>query len=231
MNVLLFILAAVVLGYAVYAVIPTYWCKWCSRMPIKTIAGAHRIVLSFDDGPDPRYTGRLLDLLRENGVHACFFLVAARAERHPALVDRMLAEGHQIALHAYEHKNAWCKTPGYVRRDFEKSLAVFEKYGWPLAFYRPPWGMVNLANLYYCRKHGLRFTLWSVMAEDWSRHSTSQTICEKLAKRVKSGSIICLHDAGGDAGAPENTLQALATALPALVKAGYTFQKLEEETL
>ena len=109
--------------YSWYCVVPSFYQKWVSRKAIRRIPRPEgkEIVLTFDDGPDPRYTPKVLDVLKKYGISAHFFVVAERAKENPDLIRRMLEEGHEVGLHAYAHKNAWLVTPGYVKRDFAKS--------------------------------------------------------------------------------------------------------------
>ena len=211
-----------------YDVIPTYWMRWFQKGVFKHGEPCRRIYLTFDDGPDPRYTPRLLDLLQKYQVPACFFLVAKRAQANPDLVQRMLQEGHQIGFHSLDHVNAWIKTPQRTALDFQQGLKLMAQQGWHITRYRPPWGMINASSFGQIRHNHLQIVLWNVMAEDWRGSSNAQEIARKLMKRVKPGSVICLHDAGGDEGAPEHTLAALELAIPQLQEKGFQFARLGE---
>ena len=220
------LLAGVIL-FSVYAVIPTYYNKKIHPNLIRHAQGKDTIMLTFDDGPDERYTGKLLDILKENGIKATFFVVADNVRKYPQMVDRMMEEGHCIGIHSYCHKNAWLKTPREEKRDFENSIDLLESYNWKTPFYRPPWGHTNLLSMYYAKKHGFQVMLWSVMAQDWSSKSSKETIIKKLLERTREHSIICLHDAGENSGgakdAPLNTIEALKTVIPILKQKGYRF--------
>ena len=93
--------------------------------------------------------------------------------------------------------------------------------------YRAPWGHLNLYTLALAKKHGMKVLLWTVMAQDWEADSSSERVLERLRGRVKSGSVICLHDSGcGKAateGAPSHMLEALRTFLPEMLGEGWTF--------
>lgn len=216
--------AAVFCGYAV---IPTYYNKKINSDIIRQTEGENAVMLTFDDGPDERYTGKVLDVLKENSVKATFFIVADQMLKSPQLVERMLEEGHCIGIHSYAHRNAWLKTPWQEKRDFENSVDLLKSYNWQTPFYRPPWGHTNLFSMYYAKKHGFRVVLWSVMAQDWKKTSSKETIIKKLLARTKEHSIICLHDAGehsgGAKGAPLRTIEALKTVIPILKQKGYRF--------
>lgn len=220
--------AAAVLLSAGYSVIPTYYNKLLNPHVIRRVGEPDSIALTFDDGPDPRYTPRLLDLLREQEVKATFFIVAKKAQKHPELVQRMLDEGHEIGLHSYEHGNGMLRGYSYTREDFEKSLAIMRKNRWKVRYFRPPWGHTNLFTLHFAKKHGLIPVIWSVMAQDWKGDTTVLEIARKLIQRVKAGSVICLHDSGGAEGAPERTLLALEKVIPYLKQQGYHFVGLEQ---
>lgn len=225
--ILVWILLVPAVLFAVYAVIPTYYNKKINPNIVRHAQGKDTIMLTFDDGPDDRYTGKLLDVLKENGIKATFFVVADNVMKCPWLIERMIEEGHCIGMHSYCHKNAWLKTPWQEKQDFKNSLALLESYHWKTPFYRPPWGHTNLLSMHYAKKHGFQMILWSVMAEDWSRKSSKETIIKKLLKRTEEHSVICLHDAGensgGAKGAPLNTIEALKTVIPILKQKGYRF--------
>lgn len=215
-----------------YSYLPTLWHKYTDRSVVTQVSGKKQIALTFDDGPDERYTGRLLDLLSEQGISATFFVVAENALQHPDLVERMRKEGHRIGIHSYRHQNAWLLSPQHMRQDIEKSVQAMEHLGITVTDYRPPWGHLNWVTAAAAKKWGLTIVLWTVMAQDWQKKATAQTIVQKLRSRVNEGDIICLHDAGersgGAPGGPEKTLAALRQVIPEFLKAGYTFVQVRE---
>ncbi|WMT41962.1 polysaccharide deacetylase family protein [Paenibacillus sp. D2_2] len=100
------------------------------------------IAFTFDDGPDPRYTPKLLDLLRDRGVKATFFVLGSKAEKYPELVKRMHEEGHQIGIHNYTHMLNWIMSPrNILRKHVERSADIIQRItGERPTYYRPPWG-------------------------------------------------------------------------------------------
>lgn len=186
-----------------------------------------RIFLTFDDGPSAEYTGKLLDLLLSYGIHASFFVVASFAAQNPTLIERMRREGHLICLHSYSHKNHLLMPPAYVRSDFKRSLSILREMNLPVHYFRPPWGHMARTDLREMKEMNLSPVLWDVMAEDWRSHTTAQIIAGKLLRRVKGGSIICLHDGRGRNRAPARTIEALKTVLPVLLENGYTFDTVD----
>lgn len=191
------------------------------------------LALTFDDGPDIRYTPLLLDLLKHENIHATFFVVGRQASAHPELVHRMLSEGHTVGAHTMAHKNMLLCTPSYIRDDFRASIRLHrELTGDALHFFRPPWGISSPISNKYIKKYGITRVLWDVMAEDWEANTTSGIIASKLKDRVFDGAVVCLHDAGEDTGgakgAPLRTIDALIHTIPWLKAQGYQFLTMNE---
>lgn len=222
------VLRIAAVSFAGYGLLPSGGCKRARR-----VARAHRaceekrLYLTFDDGPDPRYTERLLDLLARYDVHASFFVVARQAQAQPELIRRMRREGHFVGLHSLEHRSSLMNAPGYEVKALAESTAIFARLGLEITAYRPPWGHSNLALLQQLRQRGIRLVLWDVMAEDWQACATAAGIAEKLLLRTRGGDIICLHDSHGAPGAPERTIQALEIVIPQLLARGYVFETVD----
>lgn len=185
------------------------------------------LYLTFDDGPHPVYTARLLDLLGKYQIKAAFFVVAKTAGEHPDLIKRMAEEGHTIGLHSYEHRSAMVQTPGYTAMDFRKSIKTMERLSVRPSLYRPPWGHVNWFTLREIKRYGLKKVLWDVMAQDWEGDSDAQEMQYKLLKKAGPGSIICLHDGRGENHAPQRMIEALEKTIPIWLEEGYNFEALK----
>ncbi|TCL62024.1 peptidoglycan/xylan/chitin deacetylase (PgdA/CDA1 family) [Hydrogenispora ethanolica] len=188
-----------------------------------------RLCLTFDDGPNPEVTPRVLDTLKELRIRAVFFLVGAKARQHPELVRRMLAEGHEVGLHTLEHRHAYWMFRRQSRRAVEEGARwITAITGRPLRWFRPPWGACNLFQWLTVRRMGLRLVLWSANAQDWRAATGRAGILRRLRQRVKPGAVVVLHDGGGEAGAPLNTLQALPEFIRYYLEEGWRFVTLEE---
>jgi len=176
-------------------------------------SGARSIALTFDDGPDPRWTPRVAELLAARGVRATFFLVGQRAEASPSSVRALVDAGHEVASHGWSHRSLWLCGP---RRTADEVLRaqdhLTELSGAAPRLFRPPWGMVNAALFGVLRGAGLRCVLWSIQPEGL-RPRPPGAQAEHVLARAHPGAIVDLHDAEGVAGAPER----LATALPAMI--------------
>lgn len=210
--------------------ITDWWVRFISRKAINKESGTGgKVCLTFDDGPDQRYTPEVLNILKKYKVPALFFLVGAKAERFPDLVKRIEAEGHQIGSHTYFHRHAYLLSPWKSLKTITKGVqaleAIIKK---PIVWFRPPWGVLNFFQYLWVRRLGLRIVLWNSSARDWLKKTGASGIMKLLLPKVKPNSIILLHDAGGEPGAPANTIAALPGIIEKLRAAGYTFVTPEE---
>ena len=210
--------------------ITDWWVRFVSRKAIKKESGTvGKVCLTFDDGPDERYTPEVLNILKKYQVPAVFFLVGAKAERFPDLVKRIEAEGHQIGSHTYYHRHAYLLSPWKSLKTIAKGIqaleAIIKK---PIVWFRPPWGALNLFQYLWLRRLGLRIVLWNVSARDWLKKTGASGIIKLLLPKIRPHSIILLHDSGGEPGAPVNTIAALSNIIEKLRAEGYTFVTAEE---
>jgi peptidoglycan/xylan/chitin deacetylase (PgdA/CDA1 family) len=166
--------------------------------PIGSIKGASRasdgVALTFDDGPDPEVTPRLLDLLRERGVQSTFFILTDKAAAQRALVDRMVAEGHEIGLHCDRHDRLTAlPTPEVRRRVAAARDRLAELIGGPVTLFRPPFGSQSLATYFVARSLGLDVVVWGPYAEDWLERPAADA-ARKALDGSRGGDILLLHD-------------------------------------
>lgn len=191
-----------------------------------------QVAFTFDDGPHPEYTPRLLDLLKLHQVKATFFVLGAQAEQYPELIRRMDREGHQIGIHNYVHTSNWLMLPGTIRHGhLERTADIVESIiGSRPNHYRPPWGLINVFDFLRLRQY--RIVLWSIMGHDWSRERCQTSLRSTLLDRMKDGSIILLHDSGdtlgADGNAPHYMLQALEEVLLQLKTRNLRCVRLDE---
>jgi peptidoglycan/xylan/chitin deacetylase (PgdA/CDA1 family) len=208
----------------VYAVLPNLYFRFFSSNVTKKISMKdNSIALTFDDGPDPKYTPLLLDLLRKNDVKCTFFVLAEKAVQYPDLIKRISDEGHNIGLHSFRHMNELLRFPKQTKRDLYNAVKIMNDLGIKIKFFRPPWGIFNPATYHYAKLNHFIIILWSIHAMDWSRYVTVDSIKRRLLKKVQPGDIILLHDGRGAKDAPKKTIHALETVLPDLKKKGYKF--------
>jgi peptidoglycan/xylan/chitin deacetylase (PgdA/CDA1 family) len=178
----------------------------------RTASGAG-YALTFDDGPHPRGTPAVLEVLAQAGVRATFFLVGEQVVRSPALASELVAAGHGVGLHCHRHRNLLRLAPRQVREDLARAQAVIEEAtGCSPALYRPPYGVPNAAALALAHRRGWRTLLWSHWGRDWEASATPDSIAALVTRGATEGSVLLLHDAD-DYSAP-GSWRRTAAALP-----------------
>lgn len=178
-----------------------------------------KVALTFDDGPNPDYTGMLLDGLKERGVRATFFVLGSEVELYPQLVRRASKEGHLIGVHAYKHVNLRQLGDAEAVEQIDRTNgAIYRATGQYASYIRPPYG---------CWKEDLDYevqmveVLWDIDPRDWATTS-SDLVVQRVLKEVEEDSIILLHDAS------ESSVRAALTIIDTLREQGYTFVTVEE---
>ncbi len=148
--------------------------------------------LTFDDGPDPEATPRLLDVLGAHGARATFFVVGEAAARHLAIVERVAREGHALANHSWDHPSFPLLSSAERRRQIERCAAALAPRGERL--FRPPWGHQSLGSRWDAARAGHAVVAWSAMAEDWL-DDPAEVLAARVRPRLAAGAIVLLHDA------------------------------------
>jgi peptidoglycan-N-acetylglucosamine deacetylase len=175
------------------------------------------VSITFDDGPHPQGTPAVLEILREAGAPATFFLAGEQVERRPALAAEIVAAGHRVELHCHRHRNQLRLTPRMLLEDAERARAAIEAAsGQEIADYRPPYGIFSAAGLRAVRSRGWRPLLWSRWGRDWSRRATPDSIARRASAGARAGDILLLHDADYYS-APGSWIRTVA-ALPAILE-------------
>jgi peptidoglycan/xylan/chitin deacetylase (PgdA/CDA1 family) len=184
--------------------------------------------ITFDDGPNPVTTPRILDVLERDGVHATFFVLGRHADRWPALVKRMADDGHQLGNHGYYHRKLHRRTPGYVRDDLTRGADAIERAcGVRPRHFRAPHGFRNPWVTPIARSMGERTIGWSLGVWDSARPGADEIVRRTLAG-MRAGSILLLHDGDGyDAdGDRTQTAEALPGIIGGLRTRGFRFVTL-----
>jgi peptidoglycan/xylan/chitin deacetylase (PgdA/CDA1 family) len=159
--------------------------------------GARGVALTFDDGPSPEHTPRVLELLDRAKVRATFFVIGHKAERHPELVRAIAARGHAIGVHGHAHARLFSLwSYGAVRADLERATAALEAItGERPALFRPPIGHTNPRIAKAARELELEIVGWSVRALDGLARAKSDEVARRVARGLDDGAIVLLHDA------------------------------------
>jgi peptidoglycan/xylan/chitin deacetylase (PgdA/CDA1 family) len=187
-------------------------------------AGSGKVVyLTFDDGPTPTWTPRVLDLLARYRARATFFVVGRSAATWPGLVRRAYVAGHGIGNHTWSHRRlTGLRDAGLTAEVGATSAVIGRATGARPRCLRPPYGTVDAASAYRARALGLRLTMWDVDPYDWRRPGAG-VIAGRVLSRVRSGDVVLLHDGGGDR---SQTVAALQQVLASLSARGYRFRAL-----
>jgi peptidoglycan/xylan/chitin deacetylase (PgdA/CDA1 family) len=170
---------------------------------VKTLA------LTFDDGPDDRITPRLLDLLADRGATATFFPIAPRAAARPALLRRMLSEGHTVGLHCDEHVRHSARTAAWGRADTCRGLARLRELGARPILWRTPWGVTADWTATVAREQGLGLVGWTVDTHDWRGDSATEMLAATRTQ-LTAGSIVLAHDGLGPGARRPDAAETLA---------------------
>ncbi len=188
--------------------------------PQRVAVATKYVILTFDDGPSPQYTPKVLALLRQYGVKATFFELGQNVARYPAITRRVHAAGHSVQNHTWSHTDlrrmSWAKFRSEV---LTTDRVIRAQTGITPHCLRPPYGGANALTYRRAASLGKKVRLWTVDPADWSRPGTS-TIVRRVLSKVRNGSVILLHDGGGNR---SQTVAALPTILRTLKARGYTF--------
>ncbi|MEV4176358.1 polysaccharide deacetylase family protein [Nonomuraea sp. NPDC049709] len=184
-----------------------------------------RVALTFDDGPDPDHTPRLLDLLHHYRVPATFFCLGLHAAAHPRLVARIAGEGHSVGNHTWSHPYLPDLTKHEVLAQVDRTAEVLAGItGEVPTLFRPPFGGRNADVLRWLAEHGQTTVLWDVEAADWALPG-APAIAHQVIGDTDFGSVILLHDGGGDR---SQTIEALPLILETLMVSGCRFVPVED---
>ncbi len=157
---------------------------------------APRISLTFDDGPDPVWTPRVLEALQRAEARATFFVVAPLARRFPHLVSAILRAGHRVEFHCTQHVRHTERTRGEVEADILAGLRTLEARGVRPQLWRPPWGVLAPFTAEIADEFGLEIVLWTEGTRDW-RGDPAPEMLEHVGPQLRPGSVVLMHDGIG----------------------------------
>ena len=220
-----------------YTAFPSGWLVERSGAPEKTVA------LTFDDGPDPTWTPKILDVLKKEGVKATFFMIGQPVADHPDIVRRVYAEGHEIGNHSFTHPNMAHVSPERVRLELSAAQRAFEAtLGRSVVLFRPPYNADSEPRSYgeimpiaVASEQGYvtagetidpnDWDIWRINPDGSRHHLTGQEIEQSVLQHLDYGQAVLMHDGGGDRSA---TLAALPDLIHQLKAQGYRFDTIGE---
>lgn len=166
-----------------------------SRFLVRGPRARRSVALTFDDGPHPEHTPRLLDLLAAHRLRATFFVIGREAERYPALLRRMVAEGHTLGHHTWTHGEPAATSAEALLAELTRSDVLFlETVGFVPSLMRPPKGQLTLGKLAKLLADGRRVVLWSVDPKDYALTSSAELVTWAEGAAFGAGDVILLHD-------------------------------------
>lgn len=184
-----------------------------------------KIALTFDDGPHPRYTKQILEILDEYGIKATFFVIGINAKYYPETLERIIEKGHEIGNHTYTHPHVSEINSESIRSEIENCESIIHSLSdYRTKLFRPPEGMVDGDVKSVLRKLDYKVILWDIDTRDWA-HTSPEEICDNIVNRIKSGDIILMHDYIAH---NSPTPDALRLFIPVLLEKGYRFVVVSE---
>ncbi|MEG4855135.1 polysaccharide deacetylase family protein [Microcoleus sp. B5-D4] len=185
------------------------------------------VALTYDDGPYPPYTNQLLDILDRYQVKATFFEIGRNIEKHPEIVKMILARGDELANHSYSHKDMMFKPREVLLSEIEKTDKLLQELGvkQDSISFRPPWGRRFVVLSYLVSQMHKKLIMWDVDSHDYEKTLTAEDIANRVIANVRSGSIVVMHDGGGDR---SKTVAATEMIVKDLQSKGYEFKTVSE---
>jgi peptidoglycan/xylan/chitin deacetylase (PgdA/CDA1 family) len=183
------------------------------------------IYLTFDDGPTPEITERVLEILDNHHIKATFFCIGDNVRKHSEIVQKIISKQHSVGNHTYSHLKGW-KTPTktYISNTEAceiKLNSLFKIRNSKL--FRPPYGKITPWQSYKLRTLGYKIIMWDVLSKDYDASISAEKCYENVIKNVSSGSIIVFHDSHK---AKENVLNSLEKTIETLKRKGFKFEKI-----
>ena len=190
------------------------------RAILKMSKGSNLCALTFDDGPSS-HTERLMEILRERGIHATFFVVGKQVKYHPELIVRLQQEGHEIGNHTYSHKSLRHLSVDAQRSEILSVQELLRKLGVHSRYIRPPYGNFDANTVAIAKAEGADIMLWSIDSMDWSKRASIENM-KTLISGQKLRGVFLFHDTH------EQTIEALPEILDRLIADGCQFVTVSE---
>ncbi|WP_228061457.1 polysaccharide deacetylase family protein [[Phormidium] sp. LEGE 05292] len=183
------------------------------------------VALTFDDGPWPKYTNEILEILKKNNIKATFFWIGRNLVTYPEIAKQVVAAGHAIGNHTWSHSYRKMSQAN-AAKEIDQTAAIIERTtNVKTTLFRPPGGILNNGPAGYARSRKYAVLLWSDDSEDYAKKLTVNTIINRVLKSAKPGGMLLMHDGGGDR---SRTVQALPTIINSLKNQGYKFVTVPE---
>jgi peptidoglycan-N-acetylglucosamine deacetylase len=194
-------------------------------------AATREVFLTFDDGPDPHWTPRILDVLARHRVRASFFVIGQLVRQFGPLLRDIRAAGHAVGNHTWSHRHPWSLTRALARQEVRDGAdAIAQSIGERPAWFRPPHGRLSAGLMEAAHAENERIALWSVSAVDWGPWAAPHRVLSRL-RAVRPGDIVLMHDGPWLQNRPASTVHALPMLLERFVVEGPRPMPLPDATL
>lgn len=193
-----------------------------ARAVHRGLSGRAELALTFDDGPDPRWTPAILDLLDAHGQQATFFLIGERAARYPELVREIDRRGHEIGNHTWSHSyRTPLKSPAWIVDELNRTRELIEPLtGKRLSWFRPPVGLISPRVTVAAERAGVEMVCWSGTARDGTDRVTTEGSVQRLETALEPGAILVLHDTRINVASTPSAFGILSRLLPQMESRG-----------
>ncbi|CAM4469247.1 polysaccharide deacetylase family protein [Paenibacillus tarimensis] len=183
----------------------------------------NRMALTFDDGPDAKYTTQVLDILKEYNIKATFFVVGQQVERYPDVLKRIRDEGHEIGNHSFGHANLRKLSKKGVEQEISRGdQAIQEVLGEKPVLFRAPYGITPDTLTDVLKEKDKQLISWTIDTRDWAG-TPEDEILDTVLERVQPGGIVLMHSFGGKNSNLDNTIAALPAVIEAVQELGYSW--------
>ncbi|MFH1360716.1 MAG: polysaccharide deacetylase family protein [Candidatus Omnitrophota bacterium] len=194
--------------------------------------GQKQVALTFDDGPSPVWTPKILDELKKEGIKATFFMIGHHAKEYPDIARRVAQEGHEIENHGYAHSVLVYYTPEEIEEEIKYTEHVIrDATGRTTKYFRPPKAWLQPAIKKKIKAMGYEVVLWSLNSKDWVTFD-SKYIARFISRNISNGDILLFHDSGGvfskEGGNRKETVDSISRLAKKIRQQGFTFVTVEE---
>jgi peptidoglycan/xylan/chitin deacetylase (PgdA/CDA1 family) len=191
-----------------------------------------RVVLTFDDGPSPVWTTKILDELKKAGIKATFFVIGHHVKKYPEIAQRIVREGHEIGNHGYAHSVMFYYKPAEIEEEIQYTEQVIQQItGVRTKYFRPPKAWLRRSIKNKVKSMGYDIILWSLNSKDWVCFN-HKDIVKYISNNVRNGDILLFHDSGNvfsiEGGKRTQTVKAITLLVKTLEKQGFKFVTIEE---
>ncbi len=177
------------------------------------------LYLTFDDGPTPEITPKVLDILTDFKAKATFFCIGKNVEKHPDIYLRIIEEGHTIGNHTYDHVKGWLHRTNQYVDNTQKAAKLIKS-----SLFRPPYGRIKPSQTKALKSLGYTLVMWDVLSYDWDATVEQEEVLNNCLNSANKGSILVFHDS---IKAAKNMLYALPKVLDHFQQQGYRFENLD----